>query len=248
MNHSAVLAISYSLVCGLWLGLSRALPYWQHPVRCAFERPWRELGLALAAAVAVVGLGQLWSHGVRVPGGGPWEPFAESVNQLIIFSPILFLPVVRRQGQPSAWLPPDAALPRLGIGLGLALVALTLYAGLETGAPSWIATLSRVFRPRNAPYAVQVLAEDIALAVVVVRLAAALGAGRAILITAALFAAGHLPSLMSAGASGAELVGLVRDFGLTAIVLGSAWRGADVLWLWPVHFALDMTQFVRDAA
>jgi len=28
------------------------------------------------------------------------------------------------------------------------------------------------------------------------------------------------------------------------IVLGTAWRSADIAWLWPVHYALDMTQFL----
>jgi hypothetical protein len=33
-------------------------------------------------------------------------------------------------------------------------------------------------------------------------------------------------------------------FGLRSlVVLGTVWRSADVAWFWPVHFALDMTQF-----
>ena len=48
----------------------------------------------------------------------------------------------------------------------------------------------------------------------------------------------------SQGVAPSELVGLVRDFGLGVVVLGTAWRSADIAWLWPVHFALDMTQFL----
>jgi hypothetical protein len=89
-----------------------------------------------------------------------------------------------------------------------------------------------------------VLLEDLAIAILFVRLAAAAGPGVAILGTAALFAAGHVPALLAEGASTSELIGLVRDFGLGVLVVGTAWRGADVAWVWPVHYTLDMTQLM----
>lgn len=56
------------------------------------------------------------------------------------------------------------------------------------------------------------------------------------------------PTIVSDGASTAQLIGLLRDFGLAVVVIGTAVRGADILWLWPVHYALDMTQFLGKAA
>ena len=53
--------------------------------------------------------------------------------------------------------------------------------------------------------------------------------------------------MVSEGASNAQLIGLLRDFGLGVLVVGTAVRGADILWLWPVHYALDMTQFLGKA-
>ena len=50
--------------------------------------------------------------------------------------------------------------------------------------------------------------------------------------------------MVANGASASDFSGLARDFGLGLIVLGTAWRSADIAWLWPVHFALDMTQFL----
>lgn len=35
----------------------------------------------------------------------------------------------------------------------------------------------------------------------------------------------------------------IGDCGLGVLVLGCDWRGANILWLWPVQFALDWTQF-----
>jgi hypothetical protein len=89
-----------------------------------------------------------------------------------------------------------------------------------------------------------VLLEDLAIAILFVRLAAAAGPGAAILGTGALFAAGHVPAMLTEGASLSEFTGLLRDFGLGVLVIGTAWRGADVAWLWPIHYTLDMTQFL----
>jgi hypothetical protein len=53
----------------------------------------------------------------------------------------------------------------------------------------------------------------------------------------------HHPIINSAQ----EMFGLVRDFALGVLVIATLWRGADICWFWPVHFALDMTQFIRYA-
>jgi hypothetical protein len=111
-------AIAYGTVCVLWLALSRLLPYWRAPIRVSFERPWREVGYALLAALLVIGPGQLWMHGVRLPNDTPWRPVFESINQILIFSPMLLLLLWRRQPLASAWLPGGYVAPRLAVGLG----------------------------------------------------------------------------------------------------------------------------------
>jgi hypothetical protein len=247
VGHPEVLAIAYGTVCLIWLTVSRLLPYWRAPKRPSFERPWREVGFALLAAFLVIGLGQLWLRGVRLPNHTSWRPVFESINQIIIFSPVLLLLLWRRQPLASAWLPLPHVAPRLAIGLGLAVIALVIYTALERGAPSFLSALQRVFDPRNGHVAVQVLLEDITIAILMVRFGAALTNKWAVIVAAALFAGGHIPTMVSQGASSVQLIGLFRDFGLGVIVLGTALRGADILWLWPVHYALDMSQFLGNA-
>jgi hypothetical protein len=53
--------------------------------------------------------------------------------------------------------------------------------------------------------------------------------------------------MVTEGAPAAELVGLLRDFGLVVLVLGTLSRSADILWIWPVHYSLDVTQFLSRA-
>jgi hypothetical protein len=198
----------------------------------------------LLGVVGTLALGQLWSAGIKLKTEGPLFPLAESINQIVIFAPIMLVPILRRDGWASAWIQWRAFPLRVAIGVAFALVVLFLYSRLETGAPSYGDTLRGVFTPSRAHLAVQVLLEDLAIAILFVRLAAAAGPRKAILGVALLFAAAHIPAMVAQGVAASELVGLVRDFGLGLIVLGTAWRSADIMWLWPVHFALDMTQFL----
>jgi hypothetical protein len=240
--------VAYASACALWWGLRQVLPLWPDLPRPQFMHPWREVGIVLVAVIGVVLLGQLWLRGIRLPAEGVWTLAVEPINQIIIFAPVLAVPIIRRQGWASAWIRPDRVLARLAIGLALALFTLFLYSALERGAAPWTETLKGVFAPTRSDVAVQVLLEDVAIAILFVRLSAALGTRAAIVGVAALFAAAHIPTMIASGEITRGFPGLLRDFGLGVLVLSTLWRSADVLWLWPVHFALDMTQFLSRAA
>lgn len=248
MDHSLVLALAYTAVCTVWWGISRVVPLWPARPGPVFARPWRELGFAVAGVVGVLLLGQLWLRGFRLDARGAWAPVAESVNQVLIFLPLLAPPILRRQGWASAWIRTDALPLRLALGAGLALLALFIYSALETGAPSWGTSVVEVIRPTRTHLAVQVLLEDLAIAILFVRMAAAFGPRSAVIGVAFLFALGHVPTMLASGLVGAEFLGVVRDFGLGILVAGTVWRGADIAWLWPVHYSLDMTQYLSGAA
>jgi hypothetical protein len=244
MSHSLFLALGYAVACGLWWATSRFVPLWKDPVRPTFARPWREVLFVLLGVVGTLLLGQLWSRGIRLRADGALGTLLEALNQIVIFAPIMLVPLLRRDGWASAWIRWHAFLLRVTIGVAFALVALFLFSQVEAGAPSYGETLRGVFAPSKSHLAVQVLLEDVAIALLFVRLAAALGQRKALFGVALLFAAAHIPAMVAQGASGAELVGLARDFGLGLVVLGTAWRSADIAWLWPVHYAMDMTQFL----
>jgi hypothetical protein len=42
-----------------------------------------------------IGVGQLYVRGWLIPGGGSFPALTEAVNQLLIFSPVLVLPLLR---------------------------------------------------------------------------------------------------------------------------------------------------------
>lgn len=244
MTHSLLLAVAYATACALWWATSRVAPLWRKPVRPMFAKPWREVGFVLLGVVGTIALGQMWSAGIKLEFAGSTNTLAESINQIVIFAPIMLVPILRRDGWASAWIRWHAFLLRLTIGIAYAFVVLFLFSQFEGGAPAYVDTLRGVFTPSRAHLAVQVLLEDLAIAILLVRLSAAVQPRKAIVGVALLFAAAHIPAMLAEGVAAPEMIGLVRDFGLGLIVLGTAWRSADIAWLWPVHFALDMTQFL----
>jgi len=236
--------VGYAVALAGWFLVAR-LVRWLWPARteATFDRPWLEFGIAVVGGLAVLGVGQLWSAGFRVPDTGPLGPLGGAVNQLLIFAPLVLVPVYRRQSWRTAWLAGRHMGFRIGVGVALAGLALTAYAAVraDAGVPWEIA--ARLLSFENLDEAVQVLLEDIIIAIVFVRLAAAIGGRAAVGVVAALFAAGHIPAMLSTGASPEELLLLLRDVALGVAVISVLRRSHDILWFWPIHFTLDMLQF-----
>lgn len=245
-EHYAPLVVAYFVGLGGWLLASHLLPgVWPREQVEAFERPWKEFGIALVGAIGILAMGQLWSRGVRLPEQGVLGPLLGSINQVLIFAPILLVLVVRRQPWTSAWLPRARIATRLLVGVVLASLALTAYSLLRDGAgPPWV-LLARIWRYEHIDKMVQVFLEDLTIAILFVRLAGAIGSRWATVGVACLFAAGHIPVMVSQGATWLELAGLLRDAGLGVAVIIVLQRSRDVVWFWCIHFCLDMTQFAN---
>lgn len=243
-EHYSPLLFAYAVALGGWLLANRLLPkVWPRKPADDFAHPWRELGIALVGAIGILAVGQLWSRGIRLPESGALGPVFGAINQVLIFAPILLVPVLRRQSWTTAWLPSKWLARRTLVGLALAGLAVTAYALLREGADRPWVLLTRIWRFEHFDEMVQVFLEDLTIAILFVRLAAAIGTGWATLVVACLFAVGHVPAMVSQGASGSELLGLLRDAGLGVAVILVLQRSRDVVWFWCVHFCLDMTQF-----
>jgi hypothetical protein len=245
-EHYAPLVIAYMAGLGGWLVASRVMPQvWsQDPVE-GFAHPWKEFGIALVGAVGILAIGQLWIRGIRLPEQGVLGPVLGAINQVLIFTPILLVIVIRRQSWATAWLPRQRIAMRLLVGLVLATLAVATYSLLRAEADAPWVMLGRIWRYEHFDEMVQVFLEDLTIAILFVRLAGALGSRWSTAIVALLFAAGHIPAMVSGGATWLEVGGLLRDVGLGVAVILVLQRSRDVVWFWCIHFCLDMTQFAR---
>ena len=91
-------------------------------------------------------MGQLWTRGIRLPEQGLLGPVLSAINQVLIFSPILLVVVIRRQSWETAWLPRRRIGTRLATGFVLASVAVTTYSLLRAGVDAPWDLLSRIWR------------------------------------------------------------------------------------------------------
>jgi hypothetical protein len=246
-EHYPPLVGAYLVGLGGWLVASRFLSrVWPHAPVEGFVRPWKEFGIALVGAIGILAMGQLWSRGIRLPEQGAFGPVFGAINQVLIFSPILLVLVIRRQSwAATAWLPRRRIAMRLLVGLVLASLAVTAYSLLRAEADAPWVLLNRIWRYEHFDKMAQVFLEDLTVAILFVRLAGAIGIRWATVIVACLFAAGHIPVMMSQGATWFELGGLLRDVGLGVAVILVLQRSRDVVWFWCIHFCLDMTQLAR---
>jgi len=244
--HFPPLVVAYLVGLGGWLVAARVSPgTWPREPADPFERPWTEFGFALVGAIGILVVGQLWLRGIRFPEYGALGPVLGALNQVLIFAPILLVLVIRRQAWSTAWLPRRKLPMRLAVGLALACLAVSTYAVLRADADRPWMILGRIWRYEHLGEMVQVFLEDVTIAILFVRLSAAIGSRWATVIVAGLFAAGHVPVMISEGATWVELAALLRDAGLGAAVILVLQRSRDVAWFWILHFCLDMTQYSR---
>jgi hypothetical protein len=244
LSHHAALLVGYLLALLTWDRIARRQPnLWPASGPVSFAHPWRELGYCALGIIAVIGVGQLYTRHWLLPAHDAAGQVVEALNQLLIFSPLLAVPLIRRQGWGSAWLPMNRVWARVLVGIILSLIATLVFTSVRTGAAPWVDVIRQVYHPKNLGNLVQVLCEDIAIAIVFVRMRSAIGLTRSIIVVAVLFAAAHIPAMLSTGADLNEILNLVMDAGLGIVVLYFLQRGGDIWWFWLLHFAMDMMQF-----
>ncbi|MEM6644751.1 MAG: hypothetical protein AAF730_00715 [Bacteroidota bacterium] len=245
MPYYIALFGAYAVAVGGWFTVHQGWLRWPEPPEPTFKHPWREVGYAMLAVVLVLVVGQLFIRGwlLPEPSDAWWEPITASLNQMMIFAPMLGLLLVRRHGRASAWLPADRVVQRTALGFALGLAAIAVFLAMHQPGLRYLDVLRDVYAWTNMPHAVQVFLEDLTIAIVFVRLRAGLGTLWTTVLVASLFAAGHIPAMLSGGEPLAEFASLLADAALGAGVFLVLQRSRDILWFWPVHFAMDMMQF-----
>lgn len=243
-GHYAALIAAYGTALLGWFVLSRIVPdVWPSARRVSFERPWLEVGVAILAVVAILAIGQLYLRLGFLPETGRTGPVLAALNQIAIFSPIFVVLLLRGDPLDSVWLGVQRWPTRLLAGVALGVLAGLAYVLLRVDADGPVVVAGRIFQYGHLDQAVQVFLEDVAIAFLFVRMAAAIGPRWSVIVVAVLFAVGHVPALLAGGAPAEELSFLIRDAALGTAIILALQRSRDIVWFWPIHFVLDMTQF-----
>ena len=217
--HYISLLSSYSVGMGLWFLLNYLFPsLWRHEGRINFNKPYLEFILSIIAVLTILGIGQLYIRGLLIPNDG--NNFLDAINQLIIFSPVFVLILIRKQS------------------------VMTFTYWLTRSDTNGLGNiLTNIYHYQNISHLVQVFMEDVTIALIFVRLSVCIVNKLSIFIVAILFSAGHIPSLLTNGASLIDLSSLLIDTFLGVLVLIAVSKSRDIWWFFMIHFAMDMTQF-----
>ncbi len=208
-------------------------------------RPAFEFLLVILAVVGTILIGQVYQADYLLPESGSWRPLTGAINQVLIFAPILALVPFRGQPWTSAWIPAQGRGRSILWGLGIAIAAILLHLGLRGLLSRTGEVLLSVYHPKNFHLMVQVLLEDLAIAIAFVRLQQWIGKTSAMIVVGSLFALAHIPAMLAEGFQASQLIGLSLDAGLTIAVLWVLSYHRNILWLWMLHYAMDMMQFVE---
>jgi len=235
--------VAYLLACGGWLAYDRfAGLRCSEPPAPRSERPRLDLLLALAAAAGILALGAVYRQGGLLPTGSGWiGRGAWMVDNLIIFSPIAAVLLLRRQGLDTLFLSATRLPEKIGLGLGLGVISLALYSAMRGETDLIASRLASALDADKLVNFLPVFLEGVAVAFAFVRFRWLVGTLVATLVPAVVFAAAHVPGQLADERALAYMaVFFVFNSVLTGTVFLTIARSRDVVWIGLVHYLLDV--------
>ncbi|MDW3192473.1 MAG: hypothetical protein R8G66_08910 [Cytophagales bacterium] len=237
------LVLCYGIICGMWFLLDRVGWLWEiSPIRSP-EKPWTEFFLSIIAAIAILAVGQLYSRGWLLPGsdneivaGISWM-----FNNVIIFSPLWLTVIIRKQSLNTLLISGKGFLKKVIFGLVASAVGILIFVSLRNELGRFPEIFGHAFTYESLINFPAVFFENVALAFLFVRFRWAVGSRWAILIPALLFAVAHIPGSLAEGDPwGHILYFAILTSSLTVVILYTAYRSRDIIWLGFVHYLVDV--------
>ena len=240
----APVAAAYLFACLAWYIATRTWPrLWRPQPEPRTHRPWLDLTLVFLAALAVLGIGQLYRAGYLIPranndylGALIW-----TANNVIVFSPIAIVLWLRKQGLETVYLSPTGLARKIMVGLVLAAASVVLFLTLRWELDRLPAIAYRAFTIDALENFFPVFLEGVALAFAFVRLRWAIGLVPALVLPSLLFAMAHIPGSLASDRPWDYILAFFLFNGtLTAAILYVVHRSRDIVWLGIVHYFMDV--------
>jgi hypothetical protein len=230
------LLIAYTLACALALILFRRLP-----VRSSDyspEHPWKELLWSIGAVVGVLVIGQVYTAGHLIPAR--YNPWAWMANNLIIYSPVFVVVLLRGQSMSTLWLSNKHLAQKIGIGSVASFLAMLAFLLLRGEGDRFQPVLAKALSSSGLTNFIAVFLEGVALAFLFIRIRWVSNLAIALAIPSVLFALSHLPGMLADGAPWWHMVLMSLATGSIAVlVLFTCHRTRDIIWIGLVHYIMD---------
>ena len=238
------LTLAYLSACVLWFLLDRGSKSWQIETIEKPPKPWIDLMLGLVACVVILVIGQLYSAGYLIPQSGSkvLNYFIWPLNNVIIFSPIFLVLLIRKQSLKTVFISGNEVPLKLLFGLVASIVGILIFLSLRGELSRIPEIAARSVKPGSLSSFPATFFENVAIAFLFVRLKWVLGMRWAIAVPALLFAFSHVPGSLAEGDSwGTIITFFILTGGLTTFILYTAYRSRDILWLGALHYLMDVT-------
>ncbi len=237
------LTIAYASMCGLWFLVNKQKNLWALDSIKPSRKPWLDFFLGLITAIAIIGIGQLYSAGFLIPDSEniTINQFVWMANNFIIFSPIAVTLFLRRQSLLTVFISQNQLIAKLIFGVAASIIGIILFLTLRGELSRLPEILSEAVQFKSISYFPAVFFENVSLAFLFVRLKWAVGIKWAIIIPSILFALAHVPGSLAEGDPWSHIVTFFFLTGsLTTFILYTAYRSRDIIWLGVVHYMMDI--------
>ena len=162
-------------------------------------------------------------------------------NNVIIYSPIVVLLLVRGQSARTVYLSADGLPIKLAAGVVLAVLAVLVFLVVRGDPGRLPGVLRESVRTENLRNFLPVFLEGVAIAMMYVRMRWAFGQWPALLGPGLVFAVAHIPRQIESGLGPPEMIAYFAvTTGIAFAVLYTLERSRDVIWIGIVHYVMDV--------
>lgn len=236
------LVIAYLLPCVIWLYINKKFPQWWYTnVAWESRHKCKDLLYVLLAVLGILMLGHFYRMGYLIPELKGFEGIIWMINNVVIYSPLFVILIIQDQSMRSILISSRQIFSKITYGILASIVSLVVFTSLRDQTNLLLDIIGKALLFESLVNFPAVFFEGVAIAFVFIRFVGVLGKQTAIIGPSLLFAIAHIPGGLAAGDSLFDIFTffLVTCL-LTMVLLYTALKSRDIIWLSIVHYFMDV--------